>query len=483
MRLTGKSICVFAFLCTMFFSFSAFASVTGTVTDTSGNPVSGALVTFTDESNTNNKFSDSTDAQGKYTINISDATGVDASTPSAFSLGQNYPNPFNPTTTIPFTLYSSVHVGLVIYNIMGQRVTTVIDDFLNPGEHFVTWNGMDEQGKHVSAGIYLYQLQAGRHVETKKMLLLDGGGGSNVAKPSMNSGTQIIAKKAAETTYTITIAYSEVIIYEKTGVTITDGQTMDLVGTLTGVHIVIQGITFVYIPSGTFRMGDIQGIGSLYETPVHTVTLSSFEMSIYEITQGQYQSVVGTNPSTIKSGDNYPVEQVSWYEAVRFCNKLSDAAGLERCYNDSTWACDFSKNGFRLPTEAEWEYSCKAGTETNFYNGNEINVLDDWKTSSDLDKAGWYLANSGGMTHPVGEKEKNDFGLYDMHGNVWELCNDWDGDYTSDSQTNPTGVSSGSYRVVRGGSYKRTALSCRSAYRYYSSPSDKYHGFRIVRRP
>ena len=155
-----------------------FAAVTGTVTDTKGAPVAGATVTFTDESNPDNKFSDSTDAQGKYAIDISGATGVDASTPSAFSLGQNYPNPFNPTTTIPFTLDSSGHISVAIYNIMGQRVATVIDNYISAVSHYVTWNGTDDRGNHVSAGIYLYQLRAGRHAETKKMLLLDGGGGA-----------------------------------------------------------------------------------------------------------------------------------------------------------------------------------------------------------------------------------------------------------------------------------------------------------------
>lgn len=211
-----------------------FAAVTGTVTDTKGAPVVGATVTFTDETNANNKFSGSTDDQGKYTINISGATGIDASVPSAFSLGQNYPNPFNPTTTIPFTLDSSGHISVAIYNIVGQRVATVIANYMSAGTHFVTWNGMDDRGNHVSAGIYLYQLRAGRHAETKKMLLLDGGSASYVEKPSMNSGTQSVAKVAAETTYTVTITHSGIIPYEKTGITITDGQTMDFVVTLTG---------------------------------------------------------------------------------------------------------------------------------------------------------------------------------------------------------------------------------------------------------
>lgn len=139
---------------------------------------------------------------------------------------------------------------------------------------------------------------------------------------------------------------------------------------------------------------------------------------------------------------------------MKFCNKLSDAEGLERCYNESTWACDFGKNGFRLPTEAEWEYACRAGTETNFYTGNTINS--DGYTSTDLDRAGWYWYNLGqanNKAHVVGAKEPNNFGLYDMHGNVWEWCLDWYGSYQSGSVTNPTGVQTSSSRVVCGGSW------------------------------
>jgi len=249
----------------------------------------------------------------------------------------------------------------------------------------------------------------------------------------------------------------------------------------------ISGITFVTIPGGTFLMGDIQNYNKYArEKPVHTVTLTSFEMSIYEVTQGQYQSVIGTNPShDFGVGDNYPVYCVSWYDAVKFCNKLSDAAGLVRCYNESTWACDLTKNGFRLPTEAEWEYACRAGAETYFFTGN--NLSSDGQTSTDLDRAGWYYGNSGSKTHPTGEKEKNAFGLYDMHGNVWEWCNDWYGEryYASSPSADPTGPSTGSNRVKRGGGWGSGAKYCRSAYHIGDGPLDAYGsvGFHVVRRP
>jgi formylglycine-generating enzyme required for sulfatase activity len=293
----------------------------------------------------------------------------------------------------------------------------------------------------------------------------------------MNSGTQSVAKIAAEATYTITITHSGIIPYEKTGVTITDGQTMDFVVTLIGgTPHDIQGITFVPIPAGSFSMGSTTG--NSREQPVHTVALSAFEMGAYEITQAQYKSVIGSNPSRFTGDDNLPVEMVSWEDAVAFCNALSTKAGLQPCYNDSSGSCDFSKNGFRLPTEGEWEYACRAGSTTEYNLGGAENDLA-------LARAGWYNVNSSSKTHPVGQKTPNAWGLYDMHGNVWEWCNDWFGSYTSGSATNPTGALNGSDRVDRGGCWFSNANYCKSAFRSYITPASRWFdlGFRVVRRP
>ncbi|MBA7591777.1 hypothetical protein ES708_33940 [subsurface metagenome] len=162
---------------------------------------------------------------------------------------------------------------------------------------------------------------------------------------------------------------------------------------------------------------------------------------------------------------NIPVEQVSWQDAVKFCNKLSDTAGFDRCYNESTWECDFSKNGFRLPTEAEWEYACRAGTETMFYTGN---------TEDDLHRAGWRPENTSTPdTHEVGIKEPNVWGLYDTHGNVAEWCNDYYGLYNSSNQTNPIGRKSGNV-VYRGGSWFNGPMNSRSAKRRHTRPSSSF---------
>lgn len=233
-----------------------------------------------------------------------------------------------------------------------------------------------------------------------------------------------------------------------------------------------QEIALVSIPAGTFQMGSDDGGDN--EKPVHTVTLDySFEMSQTEITQEQYETIMGENPSSF-SGTNLPVETVSWYDAVTFCNNLSSSEGLQPCYNLTTWECDFSKNGYRLPTDAEWEYACRAGTTTKYYTGN---------SESDLARAGWYPGNST-STHPVRDKEPNKWNSYDMHGNVIEWCNDrYDEKYYSYSSShNPIGSSTGTARIRRGGSYDDAAIGHRSACRSFSQPgySVSRIGFRVV---
>jgi formylglycine-generating enzyme required for sulfatase activity len=229
------------------------------------------------------------------------------------------------------------------------------------------------------------------------------------------------------------------------------------------------------LPAGQFVMGSDQGEA---DKRTHQVTLTKpFYVGIHEVTQEQYEKVMvqywieaeadpswdlhETNPSGFKGPQN-PVEQVSWEDAVEFCRKLSElpeekAAG--RVY--------------RLPTEAQWEYACRAGTTTEYSFGNDAESLGDYA---------WYESNSGEHTHPVGEKRANPWGLYDMHGNVWEWCSDWYGEYPEGPVTDPVGASSGSFRVFRGGSWDFTAESCRSACRCGYVPSSRidFNGFRVT---
>jgi formylglycine-generating enzyme required for sulfatase activity len=242
----------------------------------------------------------------------------------------------------------------------------------------------------------------------------------------------------------------------------------------------------VLIPAGSFRMGDLTGTGYDREKPVHKVTISRpFLMSRLEVTQELYESVMGSNPSHFK-GAKLPVEKVSWNDAVEFCNALSRKEGLKPCYSGKgkDVVCDFSANGYRLPTEAEWEFAARAGTDTDFHNGKMKHA---GKTPLDpvLGRSGWYEGNAGRKSHPVGGKEANAFGLHDMHGNVAEWC--WDfysAKYYNESPSkDPRGPVKGPRRILRGGGWYSDAKGCRSAFRVGSMPefTDYYNGIRLVR--
>ncbi|NQT33963.1 formylglycine-generating enzyme family protein [bacterium] len=217
------------------------------------------------------------------------------------------------------------------------------------------------------------------------------------------------------------------------------------------------GMEFVIIPSGSFQMGSPSGESGrdIDEGSQHRVTLRSFYMMTTEVTQKMWKAVMGDNPSNWK-GDNLPVENVSWNDIQGFLRKLNDR---------------YPGHNYRLPTEAEWEYACRAGTTTRFYSGNR---------DSDLSGVCWYKGNSGSKTHTVGQKRANSWGLYDMHGNVSEWCQDQDCYWSS---SGPVQNSPGrSYRVLRGGCWYNTTGPCRSASRYRLPPgnSDDLYGFRVV---
>ena len=213
------------------------------------------------------------------------------------------------------------------------------------------------------------------------------------------------------------------------------------------------GIEMVRINGGTFWMGSDSATAYSDEKPVHQVTLSSFSIGKYEVTQGQWQEVMGSNPSHFVQGDNYPVETVSWDDVQAFIAKLNQQSG----------------KSYRLPTEAEWEYAARGGMTSDHYGA--------------IDAIAWYDGNSGNSTHPVGGKQANAHGLYDMLGNVWEWVADWYGPYSSNSATNPTGPASGTSRVYRGGSYRDDASQgVRVFFRYYGGPGTRNQdiGFRLA---
>ncbi|MCF7913503.1 MAG: SUMF1/EgtB/PvdO family nonheme iron enzyme [Candidatus Cloacimonetes bacterium] len=235
----------------------------------------------------------------------------------------------------------------------------------------------------------------------------------------------------------------------------------------------------IYVAGGTFEMGDHFNEGNDNELPVHDVTISNFLIGAHEVTQGEYEALMRTNPAHDNGvGYDYPVYNVSWYDAVEYCNALSELVWLTPCYDTSDWSCDFSADGYRLPTEAEWEYAARGGVnwEDNYrYSG----------TTDNLEDYAWYYSNSGDQTHEVGTKLPNQLGIYNVSGNVFEWCNDlWDWDYyESSSGENPTGPALGSYRVFRGGSWFSGGSDCRSASRNNTTPDwGNYKGFRLARR-
>ncbi|MEI6751737.1 MAG: SUMF1/EgtB/PvdO family nonheme iron enzyme [Paludibacter sp.] len=218
----------------------------------------------------------------------------------------------------------------------------------------------------------------------------------------------------------------------------------------------IKGVRFdmVAVQGGSFSMGSESGEDC--EKPVHSVTLSDFAIGKTEVTQALWQKVMGNNPSNWK-GDNLPVEQVSWDDIQGFIIQLNQLTG----------------KSYRLPTEAEWEYAARGGVSSRSTTHAGSNTIAD---------VAWYTENSGSQTHSVAGKQPNELGLYDMTGNVWEWCSDWYGAYSDRPQTNPTGATNGSLRVFRGGSWYYDAQYCRTAYRNYYTPGNRFNsvGFRLV---
>jgi formylglycine-generating enzyme required for sulfatase activity len=240
---------------------------------------------------------------------------------------------------------------------------------------------------------------------------------------------------------------------------------------------------FILVEGGTFNNG------------TSDVTISSFYIDKYELTQSGYQAVMGENPSHFSGNLDRPVEQVSWFNAIEYCNRRSVLEGLTPCYSYSTYGtnpddwpsgwntrysnhtnvnCNWTANGYRLPTEMEWMFAAKGGNQSQGYTYSGSNTIAD---------VAWYYSNSGSRTHDVGEKTANELGTFDMSGNVWEWVWDIYGSYPSGSQTNPTGANSGSYRVVRGGGWYSDAGGCTVSFRSNADATYSYTviGFRCVR--
>lgn len=238
------------------------------------------------------------------------------------------------------------------------------------------------------------------------------------------------------------------------------------------------GPEMVLIAGGTFAMGADAGGPDCQ--PVHRVTVSSFYIDKTAVTQESFTDLMGVCPAHFE-GDRNPIDRVRWTQAAKYCNARSRHEGLVPCYDEKTWHCDFAASGYRLPTEAEWEYACRAGTTSAYSFGDD---------AAALKRHGWFKDNANKQTHPVGQKAANAWGLCDMHGNVAEWCNDfYAADYYQHSPpTDPRGPETGAKRVLRGGCWSAPADKCTSFYRWSDAPvlpdvclGYDIYGFRCVR--
>jgi len=465
-------------------------TVTGKVIDQSNNPVEGAEI-ITESNN-----SALTDSNGEYTVKVAK---------------NNVPVD---NTDIKPSNYESYRVK--IFNILGQKIYE--SKITNNSANRYTWNGYNNSGEMVSSGIYFPILMINNKVVCKSKLTVLGKEVSNI-RPFINyknhnkSSGSLSKSTSTNTQYTIyfDIRGDNFTNFTDHPITISD-QNNDDVYTAEDIQVNLYSENeMLFIEGGTFTMGDVWGDGTNREKPTHEVTVSSFYMSKYEVTHADYIEFL--NSISVSSDGSYngnelidmddddraiahdgssfyffdgsgnadndecPVIEVTWYGAAEYCNWMSEQEGLTKAYTISSGSveCDWNANGYRLPTEAEWEYAARSG-------GRDDRKWSGTNNKSDLGDYAWY---SGSETHPVGTKQPNELGIYDMSGNVWEWCWDWyDNDYYTDSPSNnPKGPSSGSDRVLRGGSWNNFANFCRTANRIYYHPSHSYSstGFRLLR--
>jgi len=259
----------------------------------------------------------------------------------------------------------------------------------------------------------------------------------------------------------------------------TDSHAGPAVGPEPSTIVTASGVEMVLIPGGWFEMG-YDG-GNEDESPIHRVWVDPFLMDKYEVTQDQYRQLQLSDASRFE-GDRLPAEQRSWIDAIRFCTERSYEEGLDPCYDEETLECDFEANGYRLPTEAEWEFAARAGTDTKYFFGDDPRRLGQYA---------WTETNAGQGTQEVGTRRANPWGLFDMYGNVAEWVHDFYGEdyYGTGPERNPRGPDEGEFRVVRGGGWSSIAEDARSSFRVFSASVDDgcmvsdAIGFRCVRPP
>ena len=561
--------------------------VLGQVRMSDGLPVAGAQVLLFDLADLRRGAvaQATTDAFGQFALPLAGFDRLSpqwsgSGLPAGFVLGPNYPNPFNPSTVIPYELASSGYVRLDVFNLLGQRVATLVDGTQAAGAHRAQWDGTDAAGQAAAGGVYVYRLVVDGAQQTGRMVLVDGqagvamgGGAVQARRPAAVSGSAygLVVVGAGMMPYVDPAfrvdagqASGELVVEGASGLprmkvasggwlgdVNNDGQVdvsdallvmmylllldvsaldldaldwrerlevvffLERYASLASAHLDLvalgdvdrdgdvdfddvqfmltysidpsdptlpEGIglpegewvaslpdmAFVWIEPGVFQMGSPsseRGRDS-DEGPVHEVEISQgFYLGKYEVTQGQWEAVMGETPwsgrSYVVEDSSHPAVYISWHNVQRFVAKLNDAAG---------------SSVYRLPTEAEWEYACRAGSRTRWSFGDD---------ESELTAYAWYRDNAWNVgedyAHAVGTKLPNAWGLYDMHGNVWEWVQDWwDSDYYNSSpRVDPPGPTFGSFRVLRGGSVINAAQAVRSAIRSFSSPDDRVGDFGV----
>jgi len=426
-----------------------------------------------------------TDPAGRvqFIVDIS-ATGIDEIPSNRISLLPAYPNPLFDHTSVPFSIDTFSRITATMHDLLGRQVASFQSDLVG-GSYELKASLSDR-----APGIYFLRLLSendllGTSVLTKTGASLSSEPASLSIQHTMTE-TPYSNSGAGKTLSSSGVAYELEVTKEGyemcTSYLFMPESDEITVRLLTGETNTL-GMEFIRVPAGVFDMGDLTGQNERNERPAHSVTLSrDFFVGKYEITQELYESVIGDNPSYYSGQDNLPVEQLSWYEAVRFTNALSVQEGLAPCYDDDGVVIGAENNpyvceGYRLLMEAEWEYAARAGTTTRYSFGDD---------AGDIVNFAWYAAP---RTHPVGEKQPNPWGLYDVHGNVWEWVYDLYGSryYEESPSIDPVGPTTTQgmwrvYRVLRGGGCNDPA-DPRSSIRYNQRPGEGFqcYGFRIAR--